>query len=344
MSRANRAAVLYAPRDVRIEDRPIPELGPHDVLVELRAVGVCGSDVHYYEHGRIGQYEVRAPVVLGHESAGNVVELGNVANRHTVGDRVTLEPGIPCGRCRVCRAGQYNLCSYIEFFATPPIDGAFARYVGIHEDFAYPLPDELSDEAGALIEPLSVALWACWKGGVGAETEVLVTGGGPIGQLVAQTASALGSPRVFLSEIDRRRLDFAERHGAETIDASQVPPGRRGIEVDVFIECSGAEEALADGIETAQPGGRVVCVGMSPTSSIALPLDLIQSRELILTGTFRYANTYPAALALAISGRVDLEGLVSERFGLEQTELALRAVREDPAQIKPVVLPHIDSV
>ena len=344
MSRANRAAVLYAPRDVRIEDRPVPDIGPHDVLVELRAVGVCGSDVHYYEHGRIGQYEVRAPVVLGHESAGIVVEVGSLAQRHAIGDRVTLEPGIPCGRCRLCRTGRYNLCPYVEFFATPPIDGAFARYVAIHEDFAHSLPGELSDEAGALIEPLSVALWACWKGGVGAETEVLVTGGGPIGQLVAQAAFALGAPRVVLSEIDPSRLDFARRHGAETIQASDAPPGRRGIEVDVFIECSGAEQALADGIETMRPGGRVVCVGMSPASSVALPLDLIQSRELILTGTFRYANTYPAALALAISGRVDLEGLVSTRFGLEQTEPALRAVRKDPAQIKPVVLPHLDSV
>jgi L-iditol 2-dehydrogenase len=344
MMRANRAAVLYAPRDVRVEERAIPELGPHDVLIELRAVGVCGSDVHYYEHGRIGQYEVRAPVVLGHESAGVVVELGTLAHRHSIGDRVTLEPGIPCRRCRVCRAGRYNLCPYVEFFATPPIDGTFARYVSIHEDFAYSLPDELSDEAGALIEPLSVALWACWKGGVGAETEVLVTGGGPIGQLVSQVAFALGAPRVYLSEIDRSRREFAESHGAETVDANDCPPGQQGVEVDVLIECSGAEQALVDGIETVRPGGRVVCVGMSPASSVTLPLELIQSRELMLTGTFRYANTYPAALALATSSRIDLDELVSKRFGLEQTESALQAVREDPAQIKPVVLPHVDSL
>jgi L-iditol 2-dehydrogenase len=133
---ANRAAVLYAPGDVRVEERAIPEPGPREVLVEIAAVGVCGSDVHYYEHGRIGHHVVRSPLVLGHESAGRVVALGAEATRHEVGERVTLEPGVPCGRCRECRSGRYNLCRDVAFFATPPIDGAFARYVTIHEDFA----------------------------------------------------------------------------------------------------------------------------------------------------------------------------------------------------------------
>jgi L-iditol 2-dehydrogenase len=163
---ANRAAVLHGIGDVRLEERPVPEPGPREVLVEVSAVGVCGSDVHYYEHGRIGDHVVRAPMVLGHESAGRVAAVGSHATRHAIGDRVTLEPGVPCGGCRECRAGRYNLCSDVVFFATPPIDGAFANFVAIHEDFAFALPDALSDEVGALMEPLSVGIWACRKAGI----------------------------------------------------------------------------------------------------------------------------------------------------------------------------------
>jgi L-iditol 2-dehydrogenase len=161
----NRAAVLHAVRDVRVEERPVPEPGPLDVLVEIAAVGVCGSDVHYYEHGRIATRVVRAPHVLGHESAGRVVAAGERVTKHAVGDRVALEPGLPCGRCRECRAGRYNLCRDVRFLGAPPTDGAFTRFVAIHEDFAHALPDGVSDEAGALMEPLSVALWACEKAG-----------------------------------------------------------------------------------------------------------------------------------------------------------------------------------
>jgi L-iditol 2-dehydrogenase len=153
----NRGAVLHAPHDLRVEPIPMPEPGRLEVLVQVSAVGVCGSDVHYYEHGRIGPHVVQAPMVLGHESAGRVVALGEGVTKHAVGDRVTLEPGVPCGRCRECRAGRYNLCPDVKFFATPPVDGAFANFVAIHEDFAFALPEEVSEEAGALMEPLSVA-------------------------------------------------------------------------------------------------------------------------------------------------------------------------------------------
>jgi L-iditol 2-dehydrogenase len=157
----NKAAVMHGTHDVRLEDVPVPEPGTNEVLVEIRAVGVCGSDVHYYEEGRIGSFVVEEPLILGHESMGRVVALGENATKHEVGDRVTLEPGVPDGTCRECRAGRYNLCPNVQFFATPPIDGAFTNFVSINEDFAFALPDGLSDNAGALMEPLSVGIWAC---------------------------------------------------------------------------------------------------------------------------------------------------------------------------------------
>jgi L-iditol 2-dehydrogenase len=340
----NRAAILYAPGDVRVEDVARPSPGPREVLVEVRSVGVCGSDVHYYEHGRIGPFVVEQPLILGHESMGIVVELGSEASGHRLGERVALEPGIPCGRCRECRHGRYNLCPHVEFFATPPINGAFARYVAIHEDFAFALPDSLTDDQGALMEPLSVGLWACWKGRVGPDTSVLVTGAGPIGQLAMQVALALGATDVTVTDINPHRLEIARRSGAaRTVKVDDQPLAQAGVEADVLLECSGHPSSLTDGIGALRPAGVAVAVGMGPDEQASVPMATIQNRELRLTGTFRYANTYPAAIALAAAGRVDLDAVITGHFALEDAEAALRATRENPEAIKPMVVPVIRS-
>ena len=325
----NRAAVLHAPRDVRVEERPVPEPGPLDVLVEIAAVGVCGSDVHYYEHGRINTRVVRAPHVLGHESAGRVVAVGDRVTQQAVGDRVALEPGLPCGRCRECRGGRYNLCRDVRFLGAPPTDGAFTCFVAMHEDFAHALPDSVSDEAGALMEPLSVALWACEKAGVSAGDRVLVTGAGPIGLLVLQVARTRGATEVAVTDVNPHRLELARRLGA----TAEVG------EADALIECSGHPQALRDGIAALRPAGVAVLVGMGGDGEATVPIALLQTREIWLTGTFRYANTYPAAIALAAAGRVDLEAIVTGHFTLDEVDAALRASREDPHSVKPIVIP-----
>jgi L-iditol 2-dehydrogenase len=336
----NRAAVLHSAGDLRVEDRPMPEPGPREVLVEVAAVGVCGSDIHYYEHGRIGSFVVREPMVLGHESSGRVVALGPEASSHAVGDRVALEPGVPCGGCRECRAGRYNLCRDVRFFATPPIDGAFANYVTIHEDFAFALPDSVSDDAGALMEPLSVAVWACQKADVSAGDRVLVTGAGPIGLLAVQTARAFGATEITVTDVNPHRLSVAERTGAtHAINVAETPLEDSGVEADALIECSGHPASLVAGIASLRPAGRAVLVGMGPEEEGTLPLAMIQSRELWLTGTFRYANTYPTAIALAANGRVDLEAIITGHYGLDDAEAALRAGREDATAVKVMVMP-----
>ncbi len=336
----NRAAVLHGPGDVRVEDRAVPEPGTREVLVQIAAVGVCGSDIHYYEHGRIGSFVVREPMVLGHESAGRVVARGPGASKHEVGDRVTLEPGVPCGNCRECRAGRYNVCRDVRFFATPPIDGAFANYVVIHEDFAFALPDSVSDEAGALMEPLSVGVWACQKAGVSAGDRVLVTGAGPIGLLAAQCARAFGATDITVTDVNPHRLELASRTGAtRVLDVREEPLEDAGVEVDAFIECSGHPASLKAGIAALRPAGTAVLVGMGPEEEGVVPLSLIQNRELWLTGTFRYSNTYPTAIALAAGGRVDLEAIITGHYGLDRAEEALRAGREDPTAVKVMVMP-----
>jgi L-iditol 2-dehydrogenase len=333
---SNRAAVLTGPGEIVLENRPVPEPGPREVLVEITAVGVCGSDVHYYQHGRIGPYVVREPLILGHESAGRIAAVGPEVSKHAVGERVTLEPGVPCGRCRECRSGRYNLCPDVVFFATPPVDGAFADYVTIHEDFAFALPDELSDDVGALMEPLSVGIWACRKAGVGAGDRVLVTGAGPIGLLALQVALAFGATQVEISDVNESRLALAARTGAtRTLRAGRDEPA----EGDALIECSGHPAALSAGIAALRPAGTGVLVGMGPGDTAEVPLSLIQNREIWLTGTFRYANTYPTAIALAASGRVDLEAIITGHYGLDETDRALRAGLEDPDSVKVMVHP-----
>ncbi len=331
---------MVRPGQIELEERLIPKPGPGQALVEISAVGVCGSDIHYFTEGRIGDFVVEAPLVLGHEAAGVVRALGPGVHRLEVAQRVAMEPGIPCRSCRACRTGRYNLCPDVHFFATPPVDGAFARYVVHDEDFCYPLPDHLSDDAGALLEPLSVGVWAAWKARVAVGDRVLVTGAGPIGLLAAAVTRAAGACEVIVSDVQEARLELASRMGATSVvlagsgDLAEVAD-----RADVLVECSGSADALEAGLRGLGPGARAVVVGMSPEGRVPVPFSLVQRQEIELIGTFRYANTYPAAIALASSGAVRLDDLVTGHYSLAQVAEALLAGRRDPLAVKPVVLP-----
>jgi L-iditol 2-dehydrogenase len=334
-----RAAVLHGPGEVVIDERPVPRPGPAEVVVRVRSVGVCGSDTHYYDHGRIGSFVVEAPLVLGHEAAGEVTELGPGVTRLTVGQRVSVEPGVPDLTCEQCLAGRYNLCPDMRFFATPPIDGAFAEYVVVHEAFAHPVPEIISDDAAALLEPLSVGIWACKKARVSAGDRVLITGAGPIGLVSVQAALAFGATEVIVSDVNPARLALAKDLGAtEVVDARETtlsdlprPPG-------VLLECSGHAPAISDAIRALDRAGRAVLVGMGG-DEVPLPVSVVQERELQLTGTFRYAGTWPTAIALVASGRIDLDRLVTGTYRLDQAEDALTAGRRDQRTVKVVIRP-----
>jgi L-iditol 2-dehydrogenase len=257
-----------------------------------------------------------------------------------VGDRVTLEPGVPDLVCEQCRAGRYNLCPNVRFFATPPIDGAFARFVTIHEAFAYALPEELTLEQGALMEPLSVGVWACRKGGVGPGSRVLVSGAGPIGNLAAQVALAAGATRSS-SRTSAPTASTSPR-GSAPRACSTCPPPHWPSPGSRSTSCSSARAiprrswtGSARSRRPAPPSWSAWARRRTRPSRCRL----IQNRELWLTGTFRYANTYPTAIALAAQGRVDLEIIMTGRYGLDEAEAALRAPREDPLAIKPMVFP-----
>ncbi|MCW2760310.1 MAG: Alcohol dehydrogenase GroES domain protein [Marmoricola sp.] len=335
-----RAAVLHGTRRLTVEERPEPQPAQGQVAVQVASVGVCGSDTHYYEHGRIGRFLVEAPLVLGHEASGTITAVGPGVSPDRVGQRVSIEPGVPDLTCRQCLAGRYNLCPGMVFFATPPVDGALAERVVVHEAFAHPVPDRMSDDAAALLEPLSVGIWACRKGRVTAGSRVLVTGAGPIGLMALQTALAFGATDVVVSDVNPARLALAKALGAtQALDARATPLIDLDERPEVLLECSGNARATLDGLAVLQPAGRAVLVGMG-VDELALPVPLVQEQELEVTGTFRYAGTWPTAVALVSSGRVDLDRLVTGTYTLAESAAALTASHDDPQSIKAVVHPQ----
>lgn len=333
-----RASVLMAKGTLTIEERPVPRIDADQVLIKVSSVGVCGSDVHFYAEGRLGEWILRDPLVLGHESGGVIVAVGAALDPTRVGERVSIEPQRPCPTSRETLTGRYNLDPQMEFYAVPGVDGAFAEYVAIQSHFAHAVPDSVSDDAAALLEPLSVAVATARKAEFTVGSRVLITGSGPIGIVMAQVARAYGASEIIVTDLDGQRRDQALRFGAtRVIDPSEEKVGQLGLDVDAFVDASGASAAVKTGIREVRPGGRVVLVGMGE-SEIALPIPVIQNNELVLTGVFRYANTWPTAIELVQSGRVDLDGMVTGHFGLRDVELALKSTM-DPATLKSVVKP-----
>ncbi|RDI70143.1 NAD(P)-dependent alcohol dehydrogenase [Halopelagius longus] len=338
-----KAAVLVEPNEFEIRQRPDPSPGPDDVLVAVRDVGICGSDVHYYEHGRIGDYVVEDPLVLGHESAGEVVDVGENVEGLAPGDRVALEPGVPCRRCAHCKRGDYHLCEDVEFMATPPHDGAFAEYVSWPADFAYELPENVSTTEGALCEPLSVGIHACRRGNVGTGDTVLVAGAGPIGLLTMEAAFAAGATDVLVTDVVPEKLDFAEERGADlTIDVSETDAATAvakytdGAGADVVVEASGAEPSIRSTIDAVRRGGTVVLVGLADEAEVPFDVLDVIDNELDVHGSFRYKNTYDAAIGLLEDDAVDVDGIVEFESSLDDIDDAFRNA-VDPAVVKGMI-------
>ena len=329
-----RAAVLVEPGRIEMAERRVPEPAAGEVLVRVGAVGVCGSDTHYYREGRIGEFVVDEPLILGHEAGGTIAAVGPGVPSHRVGQRVSIEPQRPDPDSAEARRGHYNLCPHMRFFATPPVDGALCDYVTIGAAFAHPIPDTMSDEAAALCEPLSVAIAAISKAAASGGSRVLVAGAGPIGIMVAQVARAYGATQIVVTDLDPGRRDLAQRFGAtDALDPRTDDVADLG--VDAFIDASGAPAAVAAGLSALRPAGRAVLVGLG-VEVMALPVQLIQNRELTLTGVFRYANTWPIAIALVESRRVELDAMVTARYPLEKAAEALDSDRL-PGNIKSIV-------
>lgn len=337
-----KALVLERQGVLSLRDIDLPtEVGPHDVKIAVDTVGVCGSDVHYYTHGKIGPFVVNAPMVLGHEAAGEVIAVGAAVTHLAVGDRVCMEPGIPDPNSKAAKLGIYNVDPAVRFWATPPVHGCLAPEVVHPAAYTYKLPDTVSYAEGAMVEPFAIGMQAALRARIRPGDVAVVTGAGPIGMMVALAALAGGCARVFISDLAQPKLDIIAAYpGITPVNlrrqalAGVVASETGGWGADVVFECSGAAPAILGLPELVAPGGAVVLVGM-PVDPVPFDIVGLQAREARVETVFRYANVYDRAIALLASGKVDLKPLVSATIPFADSIAAFdRAVEARPTDVK----------
>ena len=345
MNETMKVAVMEGIGKMGYTQRPIPAPKADEVLVKLEYVGICGSDMHYYETGAIGDYVVKPPFVLGHEPGGTVVGVGSHVTHLKVGDKVALEPGKTCGRCEFCRQGKYNLCPDVVFFATPPVDGVFQEYVAHEAALCFKLPENVSTLEGALIEPLAVGFHAANQGGAHAGQTAVVMGAGCIGLVSMMALKAEGVSRVYVVDVMAKRLKKALELGADGVingkDEDAVEAVRKltgGAGCDLVIETAGTEFTTRQAIHMTKKGASVVLVGYSKTGEMTLPMSLALDKELTFKTVFRYRHIYPMAIDAVAAGKVNLKGIVTDIFDFDDIQNAMdRSVADKANIVKAVV-------
>lgn len=344
MNTPMRAAVLESARTIKVQARPTPELKPGMVLLRVRRAGICGSDLHYFDHGCCGAFVPTRPFVLGHEFAAEVASLGDGVKNVSLGARVTANPARACGVCDYCKSGRGNLCRSTIMLGsastTPPTDGAFAEFVTVRADQCHVLPTAIDDATAAMLEPFAVALHAVKRAGTVSGKRVLVTGGGPIGLLVAMTARMFGAAPVALSDILESRRETALKLGADVglnptdPQLSEVVRELVGEGFDVMFEASGAKAALRQAFDLVRPGGTIVQIGTLGTDDIPLPANQLMVREINFIGSMRYGNVFGETIRLVAEGRIALRGLISGVLPLAEAPEAMRLASEKNTALK----------
>ena len=341
----NRAAFMTGIRKLEFRDVPVPAPKAGEVLVKVEYVGICGSDVHYFEHGRIGDFVVEGDFILGHECAGTVVELGEGVTTHKVGDRVALEPGATCGKCEFCKTGRYNLCPDVRFLATPPYHGCFENYIAFPAELAFHLPDSIPAKEGALIEPLSVGLEAADVANVKLGDSVVILGSGCIGLMALLACKARGAADVIVVDVIGKRLEKAKELGAtavinaaETDTAAEVMRLTGGAGAEIVMETAGAVKTTQQTVDVVKRGGRIVLVGLPPEDVIPYNFSRLMGKVAELRTIFRYKNQYPVAIRAIASGKIDVSGIVTHEFAFSDLAEAMRVNIEEKNEVVKAVV------
>jgi len=340
-----RVARVMAPRQIRLEESPVPSLGPGEALVRIKAVGICGSDLQYYAQGRIGDLQFTAGHILGHEVAGVVEELGPGVEGPSAGTRVVVDPAIHCGRCRFCMEGSPNFCTNLRFFGSPPIAGALREFIVHPTHLLLPLAPSTPFPVAAIIEPLGVAIYAVDLGHLKVGCRVAIFGCGPIGILASRVAQLSGATVVCATEPLPHRRKAALQYGATAVFDPGTDEVVRAIRevthgegVDVAFEMAGSQSATEQALEVLRPGGTVVLVGYWNADQVTLPGIRAMRKGLTLRFVRRMKNTFERAIELAQCGLVDLKGLVSHEFCLDDVvEAFARAEKRAPDVLKTVI-------
>jgi len=331
----------HAAKDLRIENHDVPTPGPGEVLVRMERGGICGSDLHYYNHGGFGTVRLKEPMILGHEVAGRVEALGEGASGLEIGQRVAVSPSRPCGNCVYCETGQQNHCMNMRFYGSampfPHIQGAFREYL-VADQHQCVVADGISAGEAAMAEPLSVVLHAAEQAGSLAGKHVLVTGCGPIGLLAVLVARTYGAMEVVATDVTEFTLRMAQEIGADkTIDVVSSPDGLKPYEhqkgqFDVLFECSGVAAALCSAIPTMRPGGTIVQLGLS--GDMTLPVQALTAKELSLRGSFRFHHEFPKAVQFMQGRRVDVTPLITQTFPFREAVQAFELAGDRNASLK----------
>lgn len=322
---------------------PVPK--NHEVIVKMEYVGICGSDIHYYELGRIGDFIVDGDFILGHECAGEVVKVGSYVKGLKIGDRVALEPGVTCGHCEFCKSGKYNLCPDVEFLATPPYHGCLKNYMAFPENMAFKLPDNVSTKEGALVEPLAVGLHAAAQGGVKLGHKVVILGAGCIGLVTLLACKAYGATEVIIVDVIEKRLECALKLGAShVINARNENSLKKIMELtggkgaDIVIETAGSEVTIKQAPYIAKRGGTIVLVGLAPKDVLEFDFMQIMSKEIEIKSVFRYRNLYPAAIEAIADGKINVKGIVTHEFNFKETKNAFDFVIKNKNDVVKAVI------
>ena len=341
-----RALVLEKKGELSLREIALPlDVGPDDVKIAIHTVGVCGSDVHYYTHGAIGSYVVRAPMVLGHEASGTIVEVGANVEAFKIGDRVCMEPGVPNLSSRATRLGIYNVDPDVSFWATPPVHGVLAPQAVHPAAFTYRLPDNVSFAEGAMVEPFAIGMQAASRARIVPGDVAVVVGCGPIGIMIALAALAGGCSKVLISDFSAPKLEIAAQYAGivpvnigEQSLADAVAAATDNWGADIVFEASGSPKAFADLFDVVRPGGAVVLVGL-PVEPVSLDVPAAISKEVRIETVFRYANIFDRALQLIASGKVDLKPLITGTYAFaDSIEAFERAAQGNPQDVKLQIL------
>lgn len=324
-----------------INEIPVPEITPDQVLIRVEYVGICGSDVHYFHDGRCGTFVVgEEPFMLGHECAGTIVEVGSEVKNLVTGDRVCVEPGITCGKCEHCKSGEYNLCPDVKFLATPPIQGCNERYLAFPAELCYKLPDNMSTRVGALIEPLSTCMYSARLSEVTVGDTVVILGAGCIGLLIMMCCKARGASKVIICDLENIRLEKAKELGADyTINSreadvlAEVERLTNGRGADIVIEAAGNKITIAQTPFLVRQGGLILLVGMSAEEEITYNFGQIMAKEARIKSQFRFVNTFPTAIAAVESGLIPLEKIVTHEFSFNDIQKAYETCIYDKSNV-----------
>jgi len=337
MKNVNRCIFLDNKHNMVLKQCKIPMPADNEVLINIKANGICGSDIHFFVEGKLGDFVVTNPYIPGHESSGIIVKAGKLVKNFKPGDKGVIEPGIPCMHCAYCKSGRYNLCLDVKFLSAPPTNGTFCDYICVRSDFVFKVPKTMPFEHAAMVEPTAVAVHAVNRAKFMDGSAAAIFGAGPIGILTMQAFKASGGGKVTCIDVLDSRLKFAKQMGAD-----EVVNGKNCSEIvniaDTVFETAGCDDTTGRLFQAVRLGGCAVQVGWPRSDQVAMNISSFITKELTYVGVNRYCNAYPTALQYISDGRIRVDEMISRKFKFEDTPEAFKFAHENAEEVIKIIV------